>query len=198
MFFFFFDNKSVQIEIGNSPKQADMAIVPIGINGSIGLLNEFVLKEYGYSKLILNNLNLNKGFDLFQLNGKPILFVVTVDKGNTENNLKNNLRQAITINFSNLSDKKIWVPLMGTGGGGLTYSESYDIIASLLEELKDYILKFNCEFIISIPNDDEGNKLYTAKSRNKTIDYFIEKDNNIGQINVNKIIDEWKILSCWF
>ncbi|MBC5833682.1 hypothetical protein G6N05_02170 [Flavobacterium sp. F372] len=194
MFFFFFDNKNVQVELGNSPKQADIAIAPISDNGSIGLLNEYILKEYGYSKVILNNLNLKKGFDFFQLNGKPILFVVTVDKGNTENNLKNNLRQAITINFTNLSNKKIWIPLMGTGGGGLTYSESYDIITSLLDELKDYIFKFNCEFIISIPIDDEGKKLYTWKSRDRTIDDILENDNvnsfdNIKEIN-NSIEEE--------
>lgn len=195
MFFFFFDNESVKIDIGNSPKQADIAIAPIANNGSIGLLNEFVLKEYGYNKTILNNLNLDKGFDLFQSNGKPILFVVTVDKGNTENNLKNNLRQAITINFDNLSNKKVWIPLLGTGGGGLSYFDSYNIITSLLEELKDYILKFKCEFIISIPNDDEGEKLYISVNRNKTIDEILNENNNYGNIteeNAKRIIDDSK------
>jgi hypothetical protein len=192
MFFFFSDNKSVQIELGNSPKQADMAIVSIDINGTIGFLNEFVLKEYGYSKEILNNLNLNKGFDLFQLNSKPILFVVTVDQGNTENNLKNNLRQALTINFDSLSRKKIWIPLMGTGTGGLSHSESYNIITSLLEELKDSIHKFNCEFIISIPKNDEGIELFKnlekKNNRNKVIDDILEEDNNYNGLEpISKI-----------
>ena len=68
----------LQMVLDSSPKEADIAIVSIDLNGSLGDLNQFVLKKYGYSELILNNLKLDKEFDLFQLNGKPILFVVTV------------------------------------------------------------------------------------------------------------------------
>ncbi|WP_140487382.1 P-loop NTPase fold protein [Flavobacterium sp. GSA192] len=156
--FFFFDN--VQIELGVSPKEADVAIASIDSGGSIGELNQMVLKEYGYDKSILNQLNLEKGFDLFQLNGKAILFVVTVGIGNPINNLNENLKQAIRFHIQPLSNKKIWIPLMATGAGNLSYTESYKITIKILEELKNNIFNSNCQFLISIPNDEKGKLLY--------------------------------------
>lgn len=185
MFFFFFDSDNFKTKVGVSPKEADIAIVSINSEGSVGELNQIVLKEYGYDKSILKQLNLGKGFDLFHLNGKYILFVVTVGIGNTENNLKVNLTQAITINFETLQNKKIWIPLMGTGVGNLSYTKSYDITTNVLQDLESYILKFNCQFIISLPNDKKGQDLY-QKIENSS------KSNLDHKINIGETIEQTK------
>ncbi|MDR6763804.1 putative kinase [Flavobacterium sp. 2755] len=180
--FFFFDINNSQTKIGSSPKEADIAIVSIDMNANIGQLNQLVLDEYGYKKTILKQLNLAKGFDLYQLNGKPILFIVTVGIGNPVNNLNVNLRQAITFNWEILSNKKIWIPLMATGVGRVSYQESYEVTISILKDLETYIQKFNCQFIISIPNDKDGNDLYKKiEESSKNYHSGIKPDNiNIG------------------
>lgn len=149
-----------KVVFGASPKEADIAIVSINSSGTVGELNTMVLKEYGYNKSILKQLNLAKGFDLYDRNGKPILFIVTVGIGNPINNLNENLKQAIRFHIQTLSGKKIWLPLMATGAGNLGYTESYKITIKVLEELKNSILNSNCQFIISLSNDKKGEDFY--------------------------------------
>lgn len=195
MFFFFF-NENVQVKLGASPKDADVAIVSINSEGAIGELNQMVLRAYGYDQSILKQLNLGKGFDLFQLNGKPILFVVTVGIGNPINNLNENLKQAIRFHIQTLSGKKIWIPLMATGIGNLSYTDSYKITIKVLEELKSNILNSNCEFIISLPDNEEGNLLYkqmedefdNMPSKSKLENSDIDVNNNPKDIN--RVIEE--------
>ncbi|WP_281632489.1 P-loop NTPase fold protein [Flavobacterium luteolum] len=183
MFFFFF-NENIQVKLGASPKDADVAIVSINSEGAIGELNQMVLRAYGYDQSILKQLNLGKGFDLFQLNGKPILFVVTVGIGNPINNLNENLKQAIRFHIQTLSGKKIWLPLMATGIGNLSYSDSYKITIKVLEETKNSIN--NSQFIISIPNDKKGEEFYQEINVKNS---YIE----IDETNQNKIGDSIKV-----
>jgi len=181
--------RSYTIVIGASPREADIAIVSISSKGTVGELNQMVLNEYGYDKSILNQLNLEKGFDLFQPNGKPILFVVTVGTGNPINNLNENLSQAITFHFQFLSNKKIWIPLMATGSGRISYLDSYKTTISILEHLKDFISKFNCQFIISIPNDEKGKSLF--KQIEEGFDKGISKP-ELSKLNFDSAINEIK------
>ena len=184
MFLFFFNDK-VQVKLGATPNEADVAIVPINSRGTVGELNKFVLYEYGYDESIFKQLSLGKGFDLFKLNGKTILFIVTVGSGNPINNLNDNLRQAITTHFDFLSDKKIWIPLMATGYGKISYLDSYKTTLSILEDLKSYIIKLNCQFIIAIPDDEKGKALY-KQIEDKGIDSTINNDPK----EVNKVIEQ--------
>lgn len=184
--FFFFLNNNIQVKLGASPKEADVAIVSINSGGTVGELNQMVLKEYGYDRSILKKLNLDKGFDLLQGNGKPILFVVTVGIGNPINNLHENLRQAITFYFELLSNKKIWIPLMATGSGKVSYLDSYKTTISILEYLNNFILKFNCQFIISIPNDEKGKVLFNQiDETNKTVDSIKGDENSLIEKFIN-------------
>lgn len=172
----------IHIGLGTSPNKADLAIVSINEGAALGELNEFVLREYGYNNQILNKLSLSKGFDIVELDAKPILFIVTVGSGNTENNLRNNLFQAISINFEFLRNRKIWIPLMGTGIGGLSFSESYNITINILDALREYIIKFNCQFLISIPDNFEGEDLFSEITKNVYKHELINKTNFKGKI----------------
>ncbi len=158
--FFFFDYSHFEVKIGASPKEADIAIVSVDSIGTVGYLNQYVLKEYSLSLDILKKLNLTKGFDFYNSKEKPILFVVTVGNGDTENSLKANLYNALKVNLKRLSNKTVWIPLMGSGSGGLSISESYEITKSVLDEFREYINESKCKIIVSIPDDKKGQKLY--------------------------------------
>lgn len=183
MFFFFFNDK-VQVKLGATPNEADVAIVSINSSGTAGELNQMVLKEYGFDSSILKELDLGKGFDLFHRNGKTILFVVTVGIGNPINNLNENLKQAIRFHIKSLADKKIWIPLMATGAGKLSYSDSYEIIIKVLEELKGSIINFTCHFVISVPNDKKGEAFYNQIDRLNIDNKKLKKDNVLNNSSV--------------
>lgn len=193
MFFFYFDTENIKIELGTSPKENDLAIVSIDQYGNLGELNRFVLREYGYSEHILKELNLEKGYDLFQLNHKPILFIVTINDvlisnniNLTKFNLETNLSKAIDAYFDLFRGRSIWIPLMGTGSGGLTMNESFDTIINVL---KIKILKIednNCTFNISIPDNDEGLKLFNNIKENNN---SVEED-TISESNAKNIITD--------
>lgn len=188
--FFFFYNDNVQIKLGASPKEADVAIVSINSGGTVGELNQIVLNEYGFDKSILKKLNLGKGFDLIQLNGKAILFVVTVGIGNPINNLNENLKQAIAFHIQTLTNKKIWIPLMATGAGKLSYNESLRITLSVLENLKELITKSDCQFIISLPDDKKGKILYDQIKESKLESLNIDSTINNNPKDVNNVIEQ--------
>jgi hypothetical protein len=156
----------IKTEIGISPLEFDLAIVSISSAGTIGELNKFVLKELGYPEYSLESLNLKKGYDfLFTANQKSILFIVTVGDGNVKTNLQKNLRNAIESNSKRLVGQNVWVPLMGTGTGGLDFVVSYDTTAGVLKEFN------NISYTIAIPNNEKGidflknNKVYNLQNK---------------------------------
>ena len=82
-------SKNYTTVLGKSPNEYDLAIVSIDSSGSPGMLNEYVLSQYGYKTEILKILNLSKGYHFLQDEKRnPILFVVTVGAGYTGINLK--------------------------------------------------------------------------------------------------------------
>lgn len=150
-------NTPLRIDIGISPNEADLAIVSIDAFGSPGMLNRIVLKEYGYSEKDLpNNSLLEDGYFLLRdKKRKPILFIVTVGKDNTENNLENNLFNALVFHNIELIESDIWIPLMGTGDGGLTLEKSYKItVRSINKFQREQPTKTT--FLFSIPDTNEG------------------------------------------
>jgi predicted KAP-like P-loop ATPase len=146
----------VEIEIGNSPDNYDVAIVSISDEGSLGELNQLPLNAFGSDAIILESLELGKGFDIYIHNEKIIIFIVTIGYGNPLNNLNTNLKAAISIYFPKIANKKIWLPIMGTGRAGLNFEESYLIIFNILESLKSFIIKYKCQFTISLPKTKNG------------------------------------------
>jgi hypothetical protein len=171
MFFFFFNNK-FEIVIGASPKEADLAIVSINAGGTVGELNQMVLDEYGYNKSVLKNLDLKKGYSHYKSdNGKLILFIVTVGNGSTENNLFLNLLNCLENYSEILNNKKVWIPLMGTGAGGLKLEESFNITQNVIQEYLKKLPNPKVDFLLSIPNSNDGKILFNKidlNSKNKT------------------------------
>jgi hypothetical protein len=159
--------KHIKTELGALPDQFDIAIVPIDIGGSIGELNKLVLETYGDPDpaSTLRKLNLKKGYEYLISDLKPILFIVTIGNGNTGVLLKKNLTKAIKSNQSSLKGAKVWIPLMGTGTGGLDFVDSYDTTAGVVKEFN------NISFTIAIPNNEKGidflknNKVYNLQNK---------------------------------
>lgn len=151
------NNTGLTMAIGNSPIDCDLALVSINIQGTLGTLNQQVLNAYEYYNVKeISSISLNKGYELLQQKGlKPILFIVTVGQGNTENSLINNLINAIENNISLLEGKRVWVPLMGTGAGGLSFKQSYEITVNILRKFSP-----NITFVMSFPENKEGVAFY--------------------------------------
>ncbi|RPD39428.1 P-loop NTPase fold protein [Chitinophaga barathri] len=151
-----------EISIGASPQNADLAIVPIDSSGTLGKLNQYVLEEYGYSaKDLPTEERLRNGFAAINTDGKkPILFVVTVNSEKTSINLETNLYNTLTEFQGWYRGKKVWIPLMGSGTGGLELVESFTITARAINKaLENYPAKVS--FILSLPDSPTGRKLFS-------------------------------------
>lgn len=162
---------SYQIAFNVPPTEASLAIVSIDEIGIPGALNTFVLNEYGYDQKILKQLDLKKGYDLFQLNEKRILFVVTVaQRRDTKVLLRENLLKAIKNNLNVFENGRAWLPLMGTGVGGLTYQESWELILSVFNELKDINSGQELNLVVALPDDEKAKEFYDELSSERNHD----------------------------
>jgi hypothetical protein len=143
----------IKTGIGSSPKEFDVALASIDSNGSYGDLNSYVLKELGYDSYEIEKVDVSKGFYLLNnQKNKPILFIVTVGSENfTGVALQKNLSKAIVKNQKLLDGKTVWVPLMATGAGNMSFVDSYDTIIGVLKK-HDGI-----KFTMAIPDDERGN-----------------------------------------
>ena len=119
-----------------------------------------------------------------------VLFIVTVSEGTTATLLRNNLGNALQNSRKKFNGKNVWVPLMGTGVGGLTFEESYDIIVSVLRVFPAI------DFTISIPNDKRGQrfiKLLDTKNSKIQIEVHPQEDSpkEIDDLNVFLVGAHW-------
>lgn len=138
--------------LNEDPNHFDLAIVSIDQNGNSGNLNQAVLSSLKYNIEILDSINLDKGYYLLRGNLVPILFIVTIGTEFTGVLLKKNLTQALEKFHKDFRGKRVWIPLMGTGDGGLEYVDSYDTTISVLKNFKDV------SFTIAIPDSKKGNE----------------------------------------
>ncbi len=162
-----------EISLGSVPTDADIAFTTISTEVTAGLLNRLVIKSYGYNLSILKSLDIEKGFDLVEDKRglKSILFIVTVEKKRkVEDALKENLSKSIQYYLKSLSNKKVWLPLMGTGKGGLSFSKSLEITLNVLLDYSNHLSQANVSFIISIPTSEEGKTLFSTLRQTNTID----------------------------
>lgn len=178
-------NYKHQIQTGVSPTKADVAFASIDINGNIGTLNEYVTQEYKYS---LNDLpksrQLSKlGYGLLTGKGnKPIIYVVTVDsRRDSSVLLKANLLKALVECRNWFQNKIVWLPLMGTGTGGLTYEESYSITTRVINNFQNSF-PTEVEFLISLPDTPTANQFLKklpkpTPGHNKDLEDLIQNRN---------------------
>ncbi|MBU2945803.1 P-loop NTPase fold protein [Zobellia uliginosa] len=171
--------KNYRTVIGLSPKNYDLAIVSINNKGTSGALNKYVQEEFNYKIFGIDKKSLKKGFYLQRTTEKKsILYIVTVDNNETDNNLKRNLANALLENQEFLVSKSIWLPLMGTGSGGLSFIESYKITI-------DVITKFaSLFFTIAIPDDNRGRNFYSQFS--SEMDSVKAEDENSNKNPIEK------------
>lgn len=150
------ESSAFKVLLNYPPNECDCAIVSIDRNGNLGELNQLVLKAYGYQNVDLNNKDLSRGYYLLRQEKKrPILFIVTVSAEVTEVSLNRNLFNGLKNNIEELRRKRVWVPLMGTGAGGLSFEKSFDIIIDSIQAFGKY-----ADFNISIPNNKKGQEFY--------------------------------------
>ncbi len=176
-------NSTHRIGLNISPNEGDLAIVSIDNAGTPGLLNSLILKEYGYSEKDLpNRERLVHGFSQIPAERrKAILFVVTVNGGETRKNLEKNLYNVLVEFRGWFSRKKLWIPLMGTGVGGLSLDESYSITVNVINRFQQQF-PTETNILISIPDSEEGKKLhqkitsqsYTDKTTIEDAEIFIK------------------------
>ena len=173
-------NSLHNLNLGVSPNECDIAIVSIDYAGTPGMLNSLVLKEYGYSiDDIPTQSQLKYGFGtITDKTRKSIIFVVIFKGENTIENLKNNLYKALVEFKDWIRDKKIWLPLMGTGAGGLSLDESYAITARTINRFQEEY-PTDTTFLISIPNTPEGKKLFnkfnvTQSNESLDAEFFVK------------------------
>jgi hypothetical protein len=153
-------NAPHQMGVDLSPNDGDIALVSINDLGTPGRLNTLVLKSYGYKETDLpTEAVLKHGFgSLSSEEGKPILFVVTINGGTVSENLRTNLYNTLLEFRGWLNGKKVWIPLMGTGEGGLSFEESYRITVEVINEfLKDAPTEMT--LFLSFPKNNESLRL---------------------------------------
>lgn len=162
------NTSTIEVAVGLSPNQADVAIVSTDYRGTPGQLNSYVLSEYGYSiKEMPTHDRLTHGFSSITKKGKkPIITIVTVSNTDTAELLSTNLYSALTEFRGWFRGLILWVPLMGTGSGGLSLEESYLLTDEAISRFQD---KYPTEgrIIISLPDNEDGYKLLSIINRNK-------------------------------
>lgn len=148
------------IDLDIPPSLADIAIVPIDSYGNAGELNSMVLREFGFTERDLPaETRLKHGFSQISgSHGKSILFVVTVSDDSTSSNLRANLYNVLLEFRGWMDGKVVWIPMMGTGSGGLSLQESYIITVRQLNRSQQD-LPSNAKFLISIPRTKAGSAL---------------------------------------
>ncbi len=123
----------IRAERAASPVGYDLAMVSSDYSGNSGRLNSYVMKGLGYEDSMLPRKNISKGFELISLGEKtPILFIAVVGKLEADKSIRVNLSEALHANFNVINGRNIWIPLMGTGTGGLSYDRSLKVTLDAL------------------------------------------------------------------
>ncbi|MCM4162993.1 MULTISPECIES: P-loop NTPase fold protein [unclassified Arenibacter] len=151
-------NITYELLVSQSPVNHDVAIVSTNSHGTPGDLNKIVLIQCGYKMSALKDVNLERGYGVLSEKGLiPILLIVTVGNSHSSTLLLENLRNGLRNNISLLTNKKIWIPLMGTGQGGLTNHNSFNLTIAAIHQNVKYVT--NAEFIIALPNEKTAKEL---------------------------------------
>ncbi len=137
------------------PTAADMAFVPCDAVGSSGLLNRKILKSLDCKPDALSHLNLSKGYALLEESSRGVLAVVSIGKQGRSGVplLGHNIAASLKKHGKLLEGRRVWLPLMGTGAGGLSPSVSLN---ATLEALAVGASDLGADFVLSAgPQLDE-------------------------------------------
>ncbi len=123
---------------GISPLGADVVFVSTDSKGGVGALGHYISRELEIPESVLSS---TEAYSLASLAGLETIFAIirTVGpKATSASLLKENLESFLHDLLPDvLGDQKvtIWLPLMGTGAGGLSYQDSAEVIAMALGNL---------------------------------------------------------------
>jgi len=147
-----------EIGIDITPNDQDIAIIPVNDIGEPEEENRFVLSQYGYTINDLPDLwDLNNGFSrTSEINEKKqIYFVLRSETTDGVESFRFNLYNALIRYSRELTEKKIWIPLTGTGK--LPLDKTFNIIAEEINRAERYH-PTNNKYVISVPNTKDGKK----------------------------------------
>jgi len=139
---------SAVVGVAAEPK-ADVIFLPSDIRGTPGTLNSEILSRLGLPIKLPDTSKLTRGY-AFQPSPRGLIcYIVTVGRGPTDRALKDHLRQALD-SHEIIAARSIWLPLMGTGTGGLKLDRSFDIIFEVLRD-SGWLNRPGVHATISIP-----------------------------------------------
>lgn len=133
--------------------KAEVVFVSIGADGTPGNLNTWVLEALGFSKNDLpSRKDLEAGHAILKGHEySAVIFIVTVDSGLTAKNLTHNLTSALKAYEREIVNRTVWIPLMGTGAGGLEYIDSFNISFNAIININPSFLPSRITF--ALPDD---------------------------------------------
>ena len=182
----------IHADIDYPASKGEVVFVSIGADGTPGELNTSVLKALGLSeKALPSEKHLTSGHIILdQSQYSTIIFIVTVSRDSTENNLKKNMVSALSTYQKDIVDKFLWIPLMGTGAGGLDYLTSFNIS---FNEIKKIRKPFHPnQVVFSLPKDIDK-KTYSLIQ--KETEKWNEQTNadTVGSSETDSLTDEEKL-----
>lgn len=173
------DTQTLKISIGSRPHPSigDIAFASIDYAGNPGELIKYVFDELGYdaNEQYFDAKDLEKGYRLVEPSGlTPVILVVT-NKNFGTLELKQNLDNALNAHEGLIANKTLWVPLMGSGKGGLKEEESLE---ATLIRFRSFSLdvKGKIHIILSIPYDRESKQYeFLYRVAKDSADYLMEQ-----------------------
>lgn len=149
-----------------APPDAALIVISTDSFGTPGMLNGQILRELGLNEREMPSQEaLANGYHIRSENGFLVCFVVTIGAKalTTDKTLQANLTRALQDPMLD-SIGSIWLPLMGTGTGGLSFDKSFTITVNALRTA-GFAGPSSTRIIISLPPEvmpDEDPKLIKA------------------------------------
>jgi hypothetical protein len=127
----------------------DVIFLPINSVGAPGPLNSEILRKLDLPLKFPRRKELEKGYAFKHARNQRICFVVTVGSLDTAQSLEVNFQAALR--DDEMADvSTMWLPLMGTGAGGLTYDDSF-LISFYVLRSSAWLERPQIRIVISLP-----------------------------------------------
>jgi len=133
-----------------APPNADIIFASTDRNGTPGELNRYVLGSLDRPiESMPNQEDLRLGYAVQAIGSTTLVYIVTVDGNSVQRNLEKNLTMALN-SLDLYTAQSLWIPLMGTGAGGLGVVQSLRAILDALENNNEKF-SFGTSITISAP-----------------------------------------------
>ncbi|WP_160107146.1 KAP family P-loop NTPase fold protein [Pseudomonas izuensis] len=133
----------------DAPIDTDVVFLPTNSSGNLGELNTLILEQLDLPLKMPNSRMLAPGHFVQQTEIGKICYIVTIGIRAPADALQTYLANAL--NDPMLRDvRTLWIPLLGTGAGGLSYGESFSLIYKVLQN-STLITQQQTTAVISLP-----------------------------------------------